>query len=440
MSSVAEGPMEQGVGPGALSDKLGDLAAEAGISKLEIVAWRDLEHPEAGGSEIHAARVAERWAKAGLEVSLVASRAPGLAPRSWADCYEVRRPAGRYGVFPVVVARGLLRRARPDAVVEVWNGMPFFSPLWAPRHHLTLVHHVHERMWETVLPPNLARLGRFVEARLAPPFYRGTRVVTLSESSRQEILRSLGLPPALVGVVPPGVDERFSPGGRRSRQPLVLAVGRLVPYKRFDALVETLVLVKRRHPDLCALIVGEGYERAHLEALVASLGVGSWLRLPGRADPETLLALYRSAWVVASTSAFEGWGLTISEAGACATPAVASPIPGHLDAVRHGVSGFLALPGPEMAERISQVLSDPALRARLGHAARRLASRLSWDATALGLMRELCASPPPATRVPGGQLRPFPPWAPPKTLGPLVPASKGLPDPRRPGRRAPARQ
>ncbi|HET6963848.1 MAG TPA: glycosyltransferase family 4 protein [Acidimicrobiales bacterium] len=392
--------------------KIGDIAAAAGIRRVDMVAWRDLDHPEAGGSELHAASIAERWAAAGIEVRLTASRAEGAAAVSGRDGYRVDRPAGRYGIFPAVAARRLASRhigrhiggrptvdqghgipdrrsAGPDATVEIWNGMPFFSPLWAPRPRLVFLHHVHDGMWDLVLPAGLAAAGRFLESRLAPPIYRRTPVVTLSESSRHGIVDLLKLDPGLVHVVQPGVDESFCPGPSRHQRPLVVAVGRLVPYKRFDRLIEVLVRLHERHPDLEAVIAGEGQERAALEDLIRRHGAGSWLSLPGRIDDEALLELYQRAWVLASTSAYEGWGLTITEAAACATPAVVSPIAGHFDAVHDGVTGFLAQPGEEMETSIDALLSNPLLRRRMQRAARRRAAALTWDRTALETMRLL---------------------------------------------------
>ena len=151
----------------------------------------------------------------------------------------------------------------------------------------------------------------------------------------------LGLRPSRVSVVRPGVDDAFVPGGSRSPRPLVVAVGRLVPVKRFDLLMDALAQVRRSVPDLRAVIVGEGYERARLEAHRRALGAEAWLELPGYRDDRELLDLYRGAWVLASTSQREGWGMTISEAGACATPAVVSRIAGHVDAVEDGVSGLV---------------------------------------------------------------------------------------------------
>src|SRR5512135_777557 len=58
-------------------DKLGDIAAAAGLRRIAILAWRDLDDPEAGGSEIHAARIAALWGQAGIEVTMRTSHAPG---------------------------------------------------------------------------------------------------------------------------------------------------------------------------------------------------------------------------------------------------------------------------------------------------------------------------------------------------------------------------
>jgi glycosyltransferase involved in cell wall biosynthesis len=390
--------------------KIGDIAAAAGIRRVDMVAWRDLDHPEAGGSELHMASIAERWAAAGIDVRVTASRAAHAPAKSMRDGYRIDRPAGRYGVFPAVAAGRIVQRVlkrdprrpadqlsapltRPagttDATVEIWNGMPFFSPIWAPHPRLVFLHHVHDHMWDLVLPAALAAAGRFLEGRLAPPVYRRTPIVTLSQSSRQGIIELLRLDPQLVHVVPPGVDESFGPGPVRHRHPLVVAVGRLVRYKRFDQLIEVLVRLRLRHPDLEAVIAGEGQERPALEDLIRRHRAEDWIRLPGRISDDALIDLYQRAWVLASPSAYEGWGLTITEAAACATPAVVSPISGHFDAVEDGVTGFLAQPGIEMETRIGALLSNPLLRRRMQKAARRRASKLTWDRTALDTMRLL---------------------------------------------------
>jgi glycosyltransferase involved in cell wall biosynthesis len=195
----------------------------------------------------------------------------------------------------------------------------------------------------------------------------------------------------MVHVVPPGIDPRFTPGGDKSPTPLVVAVGRLVPVKRFDLLVESVVELRRRHPGLECVIVGEGYRREELEAQIHQSGAERYISLPGRIGEDELIELYRMAWVLASASAREGWGMTLTEAAACGTPAVVTRIAGHEDAVAEGVSGLLVDSRDELTAGLERVLVDPALRERLTAGAIRHAEQFTWAATARGTLEVLAA-------------------------------------------------
>ncbi len=372
--------------------KLGDLAAEAGLHRVSMLAWRDLDDPEAGGSEVHASTVAALWAEAGIEVTMRTSFASGQPQMSWRDGYRIIRKAGRYMVFPRAAFSEMMGwHGASDGLVEIWNGMPFFSPLWARSPHITFLHHVHAEMWEMTLPPNLAKAGRLLEARIAPPIYRRTPTVTLSQSSKVELVHDLGFKDHLVHVVPPGIDPRFSPGGVKSPTPLVIAAGRLVPVKRYELLIEAMVALKPAHPDLELVIVGEGYRRDQLETQIHEAGAERWITLPGRLTDEQLVDLYRRAWLLASSSAREGWGMTLTEAAACGTPAVVTRIAGHLDAVDDRRSGLLANGRDELRDAINAVLSDTALRDRLAAGAVTHAARFTWAETARGTLEVLAA-------------------------------------------------
>ncbi len=371
---------------------LGDLAAEAGIAHIHMLAWRDLDDVEAGGSELHAHRVASIWAQAGLQVTMRTSFAPGRPARRVRSGYTVIRKAGRYLVFPRSVASEITGRLGPrDGLVEIWNGMPFFSPLWCRGPRMVWLHHVHGPMWGMTLPPNLAKVGVALEETIAPKFYRRSPIVTLSESSKAELVHDLGFRPDRVTVVPPGIDGSFSPGGERSARPLMVAVGRLVPVKDFARLIRLAVRVREDVPDLQLVIVGEGYERDQLEAQITDAGADDWVRLAGRVSDEELISLYRQAWIVASVSSREGWGMTLTEAAACGTPAVATRIAGHTDAVTDGQGGILADGDDELVDAMRRVLTDEALRARLATGALTRAAALTWESTAIGTFSVLAA-------------------------------------------------
>jgi glycosyltransferase involved in cell wall biosynthesis len=392
-------------------DVLAAIAAEAGLRRVHFVAWRDLDDPEAGGSELHAHHVASLWSEAGLDVTFRTSAVAGAPAALTRDGYRVLRRAGRYGIFPGAVWEGLRQGYRPgDALVEIWNGMPFFSPLWAHCPSVVFLHHVHAEMWGMVLPPWMARIGYAVEHRVAPPVYRRSRLITLSESSKREIVERLHLSSDRIEVAPPGIDPQFSPGGERSPVPLVVAVGRLVPVKRFHLLIDALIELRGQIPDLRATIAGEGYERPALEARIRAAGAESWISLCGYVPDDDLVELYRRAWVVASASQREGWGMTVTEAGACGTPAVATRIGGHEDAVVDGRSGLLIDDPSELATAIGKVLRDEVLRRRLGHGALEHSARFTWEVTAVATLAVLADEAGAAGRLKGP--RPGPAWRP----------------------------
>jgi glycosyltransferase involved in cell wall biosynthesis len=227
---------------------------------------------------------------------------------------------------------------------------------------------------------------------VSPPIYRHTPIVTRSESSKRELVHDLGFRPERVSVVAPGVDPQYTPAGAKSPTPLVVAVGRLVPVKQFDGLIDALVRIKPTQPQLAAVIVGEGYRREELEAQIHQAGAEDWISLPGRVEEAEKVDLYRRAWVLASASAREGWGMTITEAAACGTPAVATNVAGHSDAVVDGVTGILADDPDALRGALELVLRDEGLRQRLSTAAREHAARYTWAATARGTLEVLAAA------------------------------------------------
>jgi glycosyltransferase involved in cell wall biosynthesis len=151
-------------------------------------------------------------------------------------------------------------------------------------------------------------------------------------------------------------------------------------------LIEAAAAARATIPDLHVRIIGEGPERAVLEDWIRRHDAASWVTLVGYVPHDQLASEYRRAWIVASASIAEGWGLALTEAAACGTPAVATDIPGHRSSVIDGVTGLLA-PPDRLAARFVDVLGDPALRERLGAAALRRARTLTWDASALGVTR-----------------------------------------------------
>ncbi len=236
--------------------------------------------------------------------------------------------------------------------------MPFFSPVWARRPSVTWVHHVHDTMWEMTLPPRLARARahhRVPRRAAAVPAHADRHLVGVVEARA-------GRPARLLGGTGSMSCRRVSIRGSRraARVRRRRSSSRSVASFRSSgsrSSVDALAACRVRHPQLRAVIVGEGYERQALEARRREMDAESWISLPGWLPDEELVDLYRQAWVVASASAHEGWGMTLTEAAACGTPAVATRIAGHDDAVVHDRTGLL-VDGPDFARALDRILAD----------------------------------------------------------------------------------
>jgi len=368
-------------------------AERSGVRHIHVFAFRDRDAPDAGGSEEHAYWVCSHFAQAGLEVTLHTARVKGQPGDVRRDGFRVVRRGGRLSVFATSVIDERSGRLGPcDAIIDIFHGAPFFAPLWARRvPQIGVVHHVHLGTWHWVLPGPLGRVGHAVEQHLLPLVYRNRTLVTAAPSARDEILEHYRAHPDRVAVVPHGVAPRFSPGGERWPRPLIVALGRFMPQKGFEDLLPVLADVRRRVPDVEAVLIGDGPLRSMLDDQARELGATGWLRFAGRVDDHEVVDWYRRAWVATSASRREGFGLTLTEAAACATPVVATRIPGHVDALDDGTSGILAGGRDDMADALTRILTDAELRAHLGKGARKHAARFSWEDSAAGLLDELCA-------------------------------------------------
>jgi glycosyltransferase involved in cell wall biosynthesis len=355
------------------------------IRRILIASWRDLEHPDAGGSELHVANIAREWAIQGLDVTVRTGSVPGLSPTTTRDGYRVVRRGGPHGIF---LRTPLSRTGNADALLEVWHGISFLAPLWSRIPTAAIAHHVHGDQFRQVLPTPLAQVAEVLERDVAPRLYRRTPLITLSPSAKDELVERLGYDAGQVSVVTPGVAEIFSPGGERSPAPLVVTVARLMPQKAVDVVIDALVRLKSSHPALEAVVVGDGPERAALQGRAPA-----WIRFAGHVTDDELVAIYRRAWVLATASRKEGWGMTITEAGACGVPSVASDIAGHRDAVEDGSTGLLFRDPDGLIGGLDRLLSDAELRRSMGDAALAKARALTWKAAADQVFAVLASAP-----------------------------------------------
>jgi D-inositol-3-phosphate glycosyltransferase len=239
-----------------------------------------------------------------------------------------------------------------------------------------------------------------VEAVLA---HKADRLVAGSTAEERDLRSYYATDPDKVCVVPLGVDmddygprpslgvrERLGLRGRR----VVLYAGRLERLKGADTLIEAVAALAARpgFSDVQTLLVGAdsgdgerqaehpGGERGRLQSLARSLGVSDRVTFLGAVSHAELADLYAVADVCVVPSRTETFGLVALEAQASGLPVVASAVGGLLDIVDDGVTGYLVSgrDADDFASRVARVLSDDALRRRMGEVARERAAQFTW--------------------------------------------------------------
>lgn len=351
---------------------------------IMIYNWRDTRHKFAGGAEVYIHELAKRWVKEGNSVTLFCGN-DGNAPRNEViDGVQIIRRGGFYFVYLWAFLYHMFRfRNQYDVIVDSENGIPFFTPIYAKGKKILLIHHVHQEVFRKSLIAPLAWIASFLEIKLMPFIYKNIEVMTVSPSSKKEIMEK-GLSTKEPYVVYNGVDLGKYKPGKKSKDPMVLYVGRLKRYKSIHVLIESAEKLIRELPKVQFVIAGDGEEKSKLINMVKKAGLENKITFTGMVTEKEKIALYQKAWVFVNPSMMEGWGITSIEASACGVPVVASDVAGLRDSVRNPHTGYLVKYGDSkaFAEKIKKLIKDNRLRKRMSEYGVVWARNFTWSASA----------------------------------------------------------
>jgi glycosyltransferase involved in cell wall biosynthesis len=300
---------------------------------------------------------------------------------SWRVRKELAR---RKGQFDVVHDNQCFGRGLLDVMADGW---PLLATLHHPitvdrsldlSHARTLRRRVALRRWYGFLGMQM-RVARQVP-----------RIVTVSESSKRDIVDQMGIKPSQLGVVPVGVDHtRFRPLPATVRRParIMTTASADVPLKGLVPLLEAVAKLRtERVVEL--VVVGKPRPESRVGETIDRLGLADSVEFVSGVSDQRIVDLYAEATVAVVPSLYEGFSLPAVEAMACGVPLVATT-GGALPEVvgRDGETGLLVPPGDPsaLAVALGRVLDDPSLRARLSAAGRhRVLERFTWRACAEG--------------------------------------------------------
>jgi glycosyltransferase involved in cell wall biosynthesis len=295
----------------------------------------------------------------------------------------------------------VLGRQNPD----LFHAPHYVLPPLVRCRSVVTIHDCIHLMFPQYLPNRLAlayaRSSIWMAARTS------SRILTVSEASKRDILRFFNVPPEKITVIYNGIDQRFhvKPPDEemarvRQRYQLegdfVLYVGNVKPHKNLGRLLDAFHQVRQGGLDhLKLVVIGDEISKyTELRRLVHRLNLHKHIRFLGFMPDETLAVLYRLAAVFVFPSLYEGFGLPPLEAMASGTPVVTS----NVSSLPEVVGDAAVLVDPNDAESIAdgmrRVLTDPTLAATLTERGLARAAEFSWERSVRqinAIYRELAA-------------------------------------------------
>ncbi|MFN2468560.1 MAG: glycosyltransferase family 4 protein [Gaiellaceae bacterium] len=325
-----------------------------------------------GGSERHVLTLLPALAERGLQVSFVGLDNPAGAPGPfYAELEAARVPSVRLecpsDVDPLLVRRlrHAVRELGPDLVHTHLVHADLYGALALLGRRIVLVSTKHN--------DDRFRTGPFrLVERLVTR--RAARVIAITDALRRFTVTEVGVPARKVETIHYGLDRLPQPWaadlppGVREGARVLLAIARLEAQKGLDVAVRALPAVRRSHRDAVLVVLGEGSERAALEALARREGVADAVFLPGRVG-DVAAWLYR-AELLLHPARWEGFGLALLEAMLASRPVVATAVSSVPEIVADGETGVLVPPEDPaaLAQAVSGLLDDPARASRYGRA------------------------------------------------------------------------
>ena len=338
---------------------------------------RDPKHPFAGGAEVRLHEIGKRLIQNGHSVKLICERWPGSKKTELLDGIEVVRIGNKFTIHLEVPF--LVNRFNGNIIIDdMAHALPWESQFFTHKSVIGQVHHVHQNVLNLELNPIAAQALTLSERAIK--YYKS--VIVVSESTKQALI-NLGLPENRMRVIPNGVDTDFYKPTSKSPSPTILWVGRVKRYKRVEHVLYAFGIIEKQLPQSKLIIVGNGDYLENIKSLAKKLELQN-IFFPGFIEEKKKAELMGSSWVIVSSSFIEGWGMTITEAAACGTPAVAYDVAGLRDSVSNNETGLLVSDGnfKALAQNMLRILQDDQLRAKLGSNALNRAKQLNWSKVA----------------------------------------------------------
>ncbi len=350
-----------------------------------ILNWRDTKHEWAGGGEVYVSELAKRWAKMGHHVTLFCGQdvKGNLPSEETISGVKIHRKGGRFTLYIWAILYYFTKfRKYTDVVVDVQNGIPFFTTVYCRKPKVAVVYHVHGKQFFVELPFPLNIIGFIIEKYFFPFFYYKTKIIAISKTTRDDLVE-LGFKKKNIEIVYCGINgKKHQSLTNKFYKPTILYLGRIKKYKRVDLLIKIMPEILKRIPNAHLMIAGWGTEASSITDMSMRSMTRRKVNIIGPVSEAEKKHLLSKTWVFVNPSIGEGWGISVIEANLYGAPAVAFDVAGLSESIKHGRTGFLSKDENEFINNICKILSNKGLRERLSKNAKKWADTFNWERAA----------------------------------------------------------
>lgn len=354
-----------------------------------ILNWKDIKNPEVGGAELIAFEFAKKLVKDNHVVTFFSRDFPKALPEETIDGVHIIRKGNKFTVYLHAFFYYMSLRLKPDKVIDMINTIAWQTPLYIPRKkRIAYLNQLAKEVWFYEFRFPFSIMGYIFE-KIQYLFYRNTKFLCYSASTRND-LSVYGIPKRNISLFPLGVDHsRYKPMGKKSSDPLFLFVARLVKMKRANLCIQAIKKVCMEYPNVKLAIIGNGPDEKQLMKLRKTLHVEKNVFFVNKdnffvnsSKKDIKVKWMQKAWGLLLPSVKEGWGMVVTEAAACGTPAIVSDVSGLRDSVLRNKTGIIVsshpLPG-EIAEAMIRLIKEKKLFSQMGKESIRWSNHFDWD-------------------------------------------------------------
>lgn len=356
--------------------------------QLLILNWKDIKNPDVGGAEIILYELGKRLVKEGHQVTWFCRSFPNAIAEETIDGIKLVRRGNALTVYFEAFKYYRSLQRKPDKVLDCVNTICWQTPLYVEKKkRLAYVNQLAKEVLWYELPQPLSLFAYYLE-KLEYLSYRDTNFICYSASTRDD-LTTFGIPKKNIALFTIGMDHSRYTKGKKSLTPLFIFVARLVRMKRPELCVEAMEIIVKKFPLAQLAIVGYGPLEKKLQEMIKQKNLQKNVILVNKNNlffkknvKDQKTKLLKQSWSLLLPSVKEGWGLVITEAGACGTTSIVTNVTGLKDSVVKDQTGLIISAEPtadELVEAMTTIIQEKKLREKFSQMAYHYSKKFTWE-------------------------------------------------------------